>query len=73
MNSFLKEVTSFQKDKEKLKLSNFALVYARFFIVTGMIEMNTINDMEGKLADMQLDGLKRIVLNSKLNITTKGL
>jgi predicted transporter len=73
MNSFLKEVTSFQKDKEKLKLSNFVLVYAKFYIVTGMIEMNTINDMEGKLADMQLDGLKRIVLNLKLNITTKGL
>jgi hypothetical protein len=63
----------FQKDKEKLKLSNFVLVYAKFYIVTGMIEIYTINDMEGKLADMQLDGLKSIVLNLKLNITTKEL
>jgi hypothetical protein len=65
MLSSQKEVILFQKDKEKLKLSNFALVYVKFFIVIGMIEMNIINDMEEKLVDELLDGLRIIALNGK--------
>ena len=65
MLSSQKEVISFQKDKEKLKLSNSVLVYVKFFIVIGMTEMNIINDIEEKLVDELLDGLRIIVLNGK--------
>jgi hypothetical protein len=65
MLSSKKEVILLQKDKEKLKLSNYVLVYVRFFIVTGMTEMNIINDIEEKPVDELLDGLRIIVLNGK--------
>jgi hypothetical protein len=65
MLSSQKEVISFQKDNERLKLNNFVLVYVKSYIATIMIETNTINDTEEKHVDGLLDGLKIIALNGR--------